>query len=116
MWKRLRQLTGGAWLALGAVLLLNEIAGLVDRESSFPFAYVLLWWAYLVLSVLGGAMLLCRASLGKWVITVLAGLLALYMVVIWSKAVGAPFWFQFWCGSLLAFAAWSIFVVQRRNA
>jgi len=104
------------WLALGLVFLLTDIAELRDREFGLGFSYYFVVWGYLALCILGGALLLGGASLGKWLITSLAVLLVLYAVVIWAKAEGAPFWFQLWCGTMLAFGAWSIFLVQRRNA
>ena len=56
------------------------------------------------------------ATLAKWLITVLAGLLAVYILLLWAKAEHATFWFRLWCGTVMAFAIWSIFLVQRRNA
>jgi hypothetical protein len=116
MWKRLRQLTGGVWLALGVVFLLNDFAELLDHGFSLNFAYYVVVWGYLILCILAGAILLNGAFVAKWLTTALAGSLALYIIIIWAKASDVPFWFQLWCGTILGFGAWSIFVVQRRNA
>ena len=113
---RLRQTTGVLWLALGATFLAIDIFELVNHEFFLGWSYYLVVWPYFVLCIVGGAFLFGSAPMGRWLVTVLAVLLALYGVMLWGKAEGAPLWAQLWCASMVAFAVWSIFLVQRRNA
>jgi hypothetical protein len=115
MWPNRRQITGGVWLALGAVLLFGEMSELPGREFGLDWSYYLVAWGYPALCILGGILLLTGMPLGRWLITALALLLAAHAVTIWDKAERAPFSAKLWCVSMFTFAAWSIFVVHRRN-
>lgn len=120
---RLKQITGGIWLLFGTVSLLNEISQIWLLGSDGMFYNVLgitVLGGYFVCCIVGGIRLL--AGSGRWLISVLAALLALYFmwiwgIAIWGMAEGAPepFWLHLWCGLVFAFAAWSIFVAQQRN-
>src|SRR5271169_2410463 len=88
MWARLKQITGGLWLALGAVFLLNEIAGIWLKGSDWMFFNVLAYTflgVYLVCCIVGGIRLFVGS--GRWLISVLAALLALYFIGIWAIAI-----------------------------
>ena len=116
MWKRLTQATGAGWLTLGALFLFWDAIELPHREFSLGWSYYITLWGYLGLCVLAGSLLLTGHIIGKWFVTALAVLLAIYAALLWGAADGAPFWAQLWCGTMIAFAGWSICLVQRRNA
>lgn len=120
---RLKQITGGIWFSLGAVFLLNEISQiyLLGSDGTYytVFGFCVLG-GYLVCCIVGGIRLL--AGSGRWLISVLAALLAVYFmwiwgIAIWGMAEGAPepFWLHLWCGLIVTFAIWSIVIARRRN-
>jgi hypothetical protein len=116
MWRRLTQVTGAMWLALGACFLLSDVLELSRQEFSLGWSYYVVMWGYLACCIGAGLLLLSGVAVGKWFVTALAVLLATYAVLVWGKAEGAPFHFQLWCASMFAFGVWSICLVHRRNA
>jgi len=111
-----RRITGGLWVIFGIGFLLADVLQLQDRMFSLGALYYLTLWGYLFFCIVAGAMLFAPVPLGRWLVTALASLLALYAVLIWVKAEGAPLWGQLWCSVMLFFAVWSIYVVHKRNA
>jgi hypothetical protein len=111
MWTRLR-----GWIALGSWFLLTDAMELRTREFAMGWAYYVTLWGYLALCILAGVFMLTTRSIGRWLVTSLAVLLAIYAVLLWGKAEGAALWFQAWCVAMGAFAIWSICLVQRRTA
>jgi hypothetical protein len=114
---RLRQFTGAVWVAFAVAFLV--IDSLAAMRSRFPlgWSYYLTTWGYLGVCILAGVLLFGPAPLGRWLITLLAGLLAVYSIIIWSEAgADAAIWAQLWCLSMLAFAVWSVLIAQRRKA
>ena len=116
MWKRLRQITGGLWLAFGGTFLAIDAFELPHREFAMGRSYYVTVWGYFTFCILGGALLLTGIVRAKWLVTALAALLAIYALGIWGKAGGAPLIFQLWCAAMVIFSVWSIVIVQRRNA
>src|ERR1700694_4304380 len=105
MWLRLRKATGVLWLAFGAISLVLDIIELLNGESLLGWSYYLVGWSYFVLCIVGGVFLLASAPFGKWLVTILAVLLALYAVTLWGKAEGAPPWAPLLCCRMGAFGA-----------
>jgi len=68
------------------------------------------------LCIIGGAMLFGPVPLGRWVITVLTTLLAVYAGLLWLESEGPPLWAQLWLGALLSFSLWSVYLVHKRAA
>jgi hypothetical protein len=116
MWLRLRQMTGALWLALGITMLAMDVLELKHSEFFFGWSYYLVGWSYFLLCVMGGVLLFGAAPLGRRLVTLLAVLLGLYALALWAEAEGAPLWAQLWFASLVGFAIWSLYLVQRRNA
>ena len=109
-------MTGGLWAAFGGVFLAEEIVELPHREFFLGWSYYISLWGYLLLCLVGGGLLFAPPPLGRWLVTGLAVALGLYALALFAAAEGPPLWAQLWCGTMLSFGVWSIFLVQRRNA
>lgn len=116
MSNRLTKLNGAGWLVFGAWFLGADLVELLHGATSLSWSYYLTSWSYLALCLLAGALLLSGHTIGKWLVTALAALLFIYAGLLWGKAEAAPPLFQLWCATMIAFAVWSIYLVQRRNA
>src|SRR5262245_51327382 len=100
-----RRITGGLWLMFGIGFRVVDLLELQHRDS-LGITYSLVLWGYLFLCIIGGAMLFGPAPLGRWLVTALASLLAIYAVLLWLNAEGPPVWAQLWLGAMLLFSVW----------
>ena len=104
-------------MIFGIGFLVADILELPDRKFSLGVWYYVTLWGYLFFCIVADLMLFGPVPLGRWLVTGLASLLALYAVFIWVEAGGAtPLWGQLWCSVMLLLAISSIYVVQKRNA
>jgi hypothetical protein len=105
------------WVAFGIGFLLADGVEAVRSGFSLRWSYYFTGWGYLLACILGGALLFGPVPLGRWLVTVLGGLLIAYSLLIWAEG-GADMavWGQLWCSAMIVFSAWSIFLAQRRKA